>query len=696
MNQILQKIEKMNLDEIKKFFSTFLTKDEILEISDRVEIVKLLLNKNPQREISKQIGVSTSTVTRGASVLKSNSVKDFCKKYFNEDDSKFQINTDKPFAIISRSVNDYIEVFEGNKVEFDTINEAFLYQKTFKRKTLNLMPFCQIRERGFEVTGDEKILAIDIKKEKKVSKNELFNFAKREIKIKNNSIKYEYSDEEFCEIVKKVISSEILNGEGSNFVISRKTFGEIENFNPEIAISIFINILQNEFGFYWAYCIFTGDNFFIGATPEMHLNINKGSVRMNPISGTYRKTGDIEIDKKGLLQFLLDEKEQNELFMVTDEELKMMAQMCPNGGNVIGPMLKEMSKVVHTEYVLSGKSNFDSEKIVIESMHAATLIGGPIENACKIIKKYEKSSRRYYCGMILLIEEDGNIVDGPTIIRTLDIKQDGKFEIQSGATIVEKSDPNLELLEIKAKAAGVLSVVCGNESEKIYILKHALNDFSILEILNERNRKMSNFWSYSTQKQFFNKFDFKLKIKILDNEDSFTQMIFHILKQTGCCVEIISYKNVDENSFLNDCDMVIFGPGPGDPNSNVEKIDLNKNLINKAIDCRKKFISICLGHQILCKVLGFKVVKAENCMQGVVKNVDLFEKSNIQIGFYNTFVAKFNKNNVKNVDVCKFENDEIIALRGDNFSSFQFHPESLLTLSGYDIFFDEIKRIFCK
>lgn len=41
--------------------------------------------------------------------------------------------------------------------------------------------------------------------------------------------------------------------------------------------------------------------------------------------------------------------------MVVDEELKMMARMCTKGGSINGPLLKEMSRLIHTEYLLTGK-----------------------------------------------------------------------------------------------------------------------------------------------------------------------------------------------------------------------------------------------------------------------------------------------------------------------------------------------------
>ncbi|VFT54371.1 phenazine biosynthesis protein PhzE [Pseudomonas aeruginosa] len=54
------------------------------------------------------------------------------------------------------------------------------------------------------------------------------------------------------------------------------------------------------------------------------------------------------------MEFLDNRKEADELYMVVDEELKMMARICEDGGRVLGPYLKEMAHLAHTEYFIEG------------------------------------------------------------------------------------------------------------------------------------------------------------------------------------------------------------------------------------------------------------------------------------------------------------------------------------------------------
>ena len=104
-------------------------------------------------------------------------------------------------------------------------------------------------------------------------------------------------------------------------------------------------LLERERGAYWTYCFFTGDRYLVGASPERHVSVHGGDVRMNPISGTFRLRGPTDAGerKARLLEFLADEKEIYELFMVVDEELKMMCDICHEGGQVLGPFLKPMT-----------------------------------------------------------------------------------------------------------------------------------------------------------------------------------------------------------------------------------------------------------------------------------------------------------------------------------------------------------------
>lgn len=97
--------------------------------------------------------------------------------------------------------------------------------------------------------------------------------------------------------------------------------------------------------------------------------------------------------------------------MVVDEELKMMCTVGDMGGVVVGPRLKEMAHLAHTEYELRGKSSLDAREVLRETMFAATVTGSPVQNACRVIERHETGGRGYYAGALALLGRDPG--DGP-------------------------------------------------------------------------------------------------------------------------------------------------------------------------------------------------------------------------------------------------------------------------------------------
>ncbi|MBD3703192.1 gamma-glutamyl-gamma-aminobutyrate hydrolase family protein [Klebsiella pneumoniae] len=71
--------------------------------------------------------------------------------------------------------------------------------------------------------------------------------------------------------------------------------------------------------------------------------------------------------------------------------------------------------------------------------------------------------------------------------------------------------------------------------------------------------------------------------------------------------------------------MVIIGPGPGDPrNQSDPRVSTSTSLIRLALQKRHPLVAICLGHQIMCSVLGFKIERMDKTRQGMQKQIDFF------------------------------------------------------------------------
>lgn len=552
---------------------------------------------------------------------------------------------------------------------------------------VSMVPYTQLRERGYAVhDGSEPILSLALESYSEIDPGELGRDRSSVVVELTGSPAYDMSDAEFESRVQRLITDEIARGEGANFLLSRKCRVQLADFRPAVANEIFLRLVANELGAYLTFCFFDGERYFVGSSPERHLTLERGVVRMNPISGTLPKS---ELGTRSdLVEFLLDAKEINELFQVVDEELKMMSRICSAGGSVHGPYLKEMSTLFHTEYVLEGRSDLSAVDAFRHSMFAATMIGSPLENAARVIKKYEGESRRYYAGAIAIrgLDAEGReYLDSAITIRTMEVEADGRAVIQSGASIVRDSVPAKECREIKAKAAGLLRAI-ESPQPSAPILERFL-DAELESLLQHRNEFLSRFWLKKQQPTYREPRLASQSILIIDNEDEFAQMLLHVIRHLGLRPTVRRY---DQELDLAGFDYVLVGPGPGDPTNHADpKIARVRGIVQRLLDERRRFLAVCLGHQILCDVLGFDLAPVNPPLQGVQKAIDLFGRLEA-VGFYNTFFGRTARRLPPDIEISTEPDGRVVALRSPSFYSLQFHPESLLTTNSIPIIKDAL------
>ncbi|WP_336275982.1 anthranilate synthase family protein [Nocardioides sp. B-3] len=459
---------------------------------------------------------------------------------------------------------------------------------------------------------------------------------------------------------------------------------------------------MHERGAYWTFIFFTGDRFLIGASPERHVSVKGGDVRMNPISGTFRvgKGGDEEELKERLLDFLADEKEMFELFMVVDEELKMMCDVCHEGGQVLGPFLKPMTHLVHTEYLLAGRSDRDPREILRDTMYAATVTGAPVENACRLISNYETEGRGYYGSALALFGRDkqGNpTMDSPILIRTADVAPDGHLKVTAGATLVRDSDAAYEVAETHAKAGGILSAFgpvprATTDSDAIAALAR---DEDVLLALGSRNQRLSRFWLTDRGGA---PPDPTLKGKsavILHGEDDFVNMLRHVLGVFGMSSTVVRHEDYGPGAF-DGADSVIVGPGPGDPaDGEHPKIASFRTAVDDLLASDQPFLAVCPGHQTLCQCLGIPLAFKDIVFRGTQSPIPYRGRTE-RVGFYNTFVGRVTDPATLPEGVA-VERDEatgdVHSVAGPHYRGIQFHAESILTEHGYDLIHDLVSDL---
>jgi 2-amino-4-deoxychorismate synthase len=560
------------------------------------------------------------------------------------------------------------------------------------------IPFRQVAERGFQAHDDgTPLTVVEIASEQEVPLAELVAALPDEAVELEDRGGFETSDDEYGAVVERIIAEEIGNGEGANLVVGRHYRAKVRDWSAAKALTVLRRLLERERGAYWTYCFFTGDRYLVGASPERHVSVHGGDVRMNPISGTFRLPASPEADpaalKQGLLDFLADEKEIYELFMVVDEELKMMCDVCNEGGQVLGPFLKPMSHLVHTEYLLAGRTSRDVRDVLRDTMYAATVTGSPVENACRLIKQYEPQGRGYYGAALALIGRDAQgrpTADSPIVIRTADVSPEGDLTVTAGATLVRDSVPAYEVAETHAKAGGILSAfglvpARGAAPDGVAELTR---DEDVVIALGSRNQRLSKFW-LTDQGGSPPAPELKGRsVVILDGEDDFVNMLRHVLWVMGMTSTVVRHEEFTPGA-LDGHDLVIVGPGPGDPRDAAHpKIAAFGQAVDGLLESRQPFLAVCLGHQVLCGRLGVDLTYKDIVFQGTQSRVDLGGREE-NVGFYNTFVGRARGPLPEGVSV---EADPVTGdvhhVSGPHFHGIQFHAESILTEHGYDLIHD--------
>ena len=559
------------------------------------------------------------------------------------------------------------------------------------------VPFRQVAERGFVAHDDGTPLAVvDLTMEREVPLAELVAALPDEEVGFVDQGGFETSDEDYAAVVRRIIDDEIGNGEGANLVVGRHYRAQLEDWDRDRALTVLRRLLTAERGAYWTYCFWTGDRFLIGASPERHVSVHGGDVRMNPISGTFRLRGVSDQERKErLLEFLADEKEIFELFMVVDEELKMMCDICHEGGQVLGPFLKPMTHLVHTEYLLAGRTHSDVRDVLRDTMFAATVTGAPVENACRLIHEYESEGRGYYAGALALIGRDATgspTADSPIIIRTADVSPDGAMKVTAGATLVRDSDPAHEVAETQAKAGGILSafgLVPGATGEPAAVAD-LMQDEDVLIALNSRNQRLAKFWLTDQAGAAPAPSLVGRSIAILHGEDDFVNMLAHVFSVLGMSSRIVRHEDYT-TGVLDDVDLVVVGPGPGDPREHDHpKIAAYRRAVDDLLASGTPFLAVCLGHQVLCDVLGIPLGFKDIVFQGTQSSVSIDGREE-KVGFYNTFVGRADVGGRAESrplpDGVTVESDEatgdIHVVAGPTYRGVQFHAESILTENGF-------------
>lgn len=179
------------------------------------------------------------------------------------------------------------------------------------------------------------------------------------------------------------------------------------------------------------------------------------------------------------------------------------------------------------------------------------------------------------------------------------------------------------------------------------------------------------------------------RVVIIDNYDSFTYNLAHLVKQLGAKVEVFRNDQFTLNQ-LERFTKIILSPGPGIP----EEAGLLMDVI-RTYAGRKPMLGVCLGHQAIAEVFGGKLVNLKEVYHGIATEGTQFGNDPIFSGLLKRIVmGRYHSWVVDRagfpdcLEVTAMSDDgQIMALRHRNYNihGIQFHPESVLTPEGATI-----------
>jgi len=176
------------------------------------------------------------------------------------------------------------------------------------------------------------------------------------------------------------------------------------------------------------------------------------------------------------------------------------------------------------------------------------------------------------------------------------------------------------------------------------------------------------------------------KIIIIDNYDSFTYNLSHLVKELGVEVTVVRNDKFQLED-LEAYDKIILSPGPGIPSEAGLLLDVIRTYAGK-----KPILGVCLGHQAIGEVFGGQLVNLSEVFHGVATDCRIvaddyvFEglSETITIGRYHSWVV-----DAATMPECLeitavSDEGQVMALRHRDYDihGIQFHPESVLTPDG--------------
>ncbi|WP_369049258.1 anthranilate synthase component I family protein [Tenacibaculum sp. UWU-22] len=255
------------------------------------------------------------------------------------------------------------------------------------------------------------------------------------------------TDDDYRAYVKKA-KEHCKRGDVFQLVLSRQFQQKFkgDEFNVYRALR---SINPSPYLFYFDYGSFK----LMGSSPEAQIKITAKKAIINPIAGTFRRTGNVADDIKLGKKLSEDKKETAEHVMLVDLARNDLSKYAKNVTVEVFKEIQYFSHVIHLVSTVQGEIKGNPIKIVGATFPAGTLSGAPKYKAMELIDTYENQTRGFYGGAVGIIGLDGS-VNLAIAIRSF-VSKNNVLYYQAGAGIVIHSNEENELQEVNNKLAAL-------------------------------------------------------------------------------------------------------------------------------------------------------------------------------------------------------------------------------------------------
>ena len=444
----------------------------------------------------------------------------------------------------------------------------------------------------------------------------------------------------------------------------------------------------------------------VSSSPETLLRCNNRFVSSAPIKGTVTRGANKSEDLAMVASMIADVKERSEHRMLVDLMRNDLSSICKVGTVNIAQFDVESYANVH-HLVSHIKGELLDEKTSGDALDAifpgGSITGCPRTMVCAAIDQVEHSNRSFWTGSVGWFDPHNDNCSWNILIRTLEAHKKGnRWEgvVGAGGGITIRSDPDLEVAESIWKSQAIRKA-CGWLKPDFDLTNSGQLETTALDIENSFN--FTNCGSV-TMLDDLDSNQIKNNVMIIDNLDSFTLNIAHVIAGLGHDVCVVNGRDVKledytKSNLLADYfrehapSHIVLGPGPGKPQDS----KLTMKVAQLAIDglLNVPLLGVCLGHQAIGLVDGYQLIKDPNgAVHGTPVTCQsdgsgLFASStskSSQFVRYNSLIVTGEGKN-KLIPNVYDENGSIMGLRHKTkpIHGVQFHPESIGSVNGIEI-----------